>query len=78
MAKKDTKAEDVTIKVLPTPVEDNEPFTHYVMVALDNKGKEKGSEFLISKKGFQTYINRTAKPEGNASKHPQFRVKKKK
>ena len=54
------------------------PFTHYVLVPVDEKGKESGQEFSISKKGFaQTYINRTAKPDGTAIK-PKFKVKKKK
>lgn len=79
MAKK--KDETVNIRVLqpsePEPVE--QPFTHYLLVALDSKGKETGAEFQISKKGFQqTYINRTAKPDGNANpKNAQFKVKKK-
>lgn len=52
-------------------------FTHYVMVKVDEKGKEIGDEFNVSKKGFeQTFKNRTAKPDGTADK-PQFKVKKK-
>lgn len=73
--KKNTTEKEV-IKVLEPEI--TEPFTHYELVALDEKGKEKGLPFSISKKGFaQTYINRTAKPDGNAAKSPKFKVKKK-
>lgn len=64
------------VKVLEPEI--TEPFTHYELVALDEKGKEKGKVFSIDKKGFaQTFINRTAQPEGKATKSPKFKVKKK-
>lgn len=72
-------AKKSAIRIL-TPETENidHSFTHYVLVPIDAKGKDKGSEFSISKKGFaQTYKNRTAKPEGTAEK-ALFRVKKKK
>lgn len=75
-----TNKETPPVKVL-APAAQNEaeaPFTHYVLVPIDSKGKETGAEFTISKKGFNTYINRTATPEGNAAKGAKFKVKKKK
>lgn len=70
--------EPIITKVIEPEITQDEPFTHYEMVALDAQGKEKGSVFTIHKKGFaQTYINRTAKPHGNAGKNAQFKVKKK-
>lgn len=71
------KEKEPVVRILQ-PVEPEQPFTHYVLVPVDKKGKEIGKEFTISKKGFaQTYINRTAQPDGNAAKNPQFKVKKK-
>lgn len=75
------KDRETAITVLAPVAEEaaqDAPFTHYVLVPVDDKGKENGKEFSISKKGFnQTFINRTAKPDGTATK-PKFKVKKKK
>lgn len=73
------KEKEPVVRILQQSVpEPEQPFTHYVLVPVDKKGKESGQEFTISKKGFaQTYINRTAQPDGNAIKNPQFKVKKK-
>lgn len=62
----------------PKEVSEEAPFTHYILVALDDKGKEKGPEFPVLRKTFdRTFMQRTAKPDGTATK-PQFKVKKKK
>lgn len=74
------KEKEPIIKTLATEapaVVDDAPFTHYTMIALDEKGKEKGQEFDVLKKTFEmTFKGRTAKPEGTATK-PKFKVKKK-
>lgn len=74
------KDKEPVIKTLATEapvVVEDAPFTHYTMVALDEKGKEKGQEFDVLKKTFEgTFKGRTAKPEGTAT-NPKFKVKKK-
>ena len=78
-----TKEKEPIITVLePTVAENTQdaPFTHYVLVPVDEKGKEIGQEFSYPARTFNKspYYNRTAKPEGNASSNAKFKVKKKK